>query len=56
MQTKHLVILTTAVAAFGSVVSGLQSWDELFKPQIAGGLLVLVATQLGALFTEKPNA
>jgi hypothetical protein len=56
MQTKHVVILTTAVAAFGSIVSGLQSWEELAKPQIAGGLLVLVATQIGAIFTEKPNA
>lgn len=57
MQTKHYLILLTLIGAIGAQITGLDhGWRDAITPAFVGPTLVLVASNLAALFTDAPRA
>jgi fructose-specific phosphotransferase system IIC component len=56
MQTKHVLILAGWLASVGTMVASLPSWSEATTPLFIGGLVGSLATQVIAVYMERPNA
>jgi hypothetical protein len=56
MQTKHVLILAGWLASVGTMVASLPSWSDATTPLFVGGLVGSLATQVIAVYMERPNA
>lgn len=55
LQGKHVAVLLGLMTAIGTQISGMQhGWHDAMTPQYVGGLLLQIATTLGALFVTPP--
>lgn len=56
METKHWAVLIGLITTIGVETSGLQhGWHDAATPQFVGGLILQIATTLGAVFVSAPT-
>lgn len=54
MTSKHYALIGGCLMGIGGMLAALPSWDLALSPSFIGGALVVVGTQAGAIFTERP--
>lgn len=54
MSPTHWGLMAACLGGIGVQLSGMHTWTEVFSPQSVGGALVILGTQLAAIFTPKP--
>jgi hypothetical protein len=54
MSGKHYALIGGCLMGIGGMLAALPSWDMALSPSFIGGALVVVGTQAGAIFTERP--
>lgn len=55
LEPKHWLLIAAFLASISTILSGVNSWGELLKPQIVGGLIGLLAVQIGSIFAGAPK-
>ena len=56
LRGKHWAIVCTMLAAIGTQLAGMDhGWHDAQTPTFIGGVILSVATTLGALFTDAPH-
>ena len=55
LEPKHWILIAGFLAGAATIVAGLGSWSELFKPAIVAGLMLQLATHIGAIFAGAPQ-
>lgn len=54
MTGKHYALIAGCLASIGAMVGAIGDWHATLSPQFVGGIIGVVGTQLGAIFSEKP--
>lgn len=55
MTGKHVALIAGCLGGMGGMVSALHDWQEAMTPAFIGGALIVLGTQLGAIYSEKPK-
>jgi hypothetical protein len=55
MQTKHILILAGWGASAGTMIASLPDWHAAISPLFVGGLIGSLATQVLAIYSDKPE-
>jgi len=54
MQSKHFALVAGCLMGLGAMTSALSDWREALNPAFIGGVLGVIGTQVGAIFSERP--
>lgn len=54
-QAKHFAVFGAMLIALGTQLSGIQSFHDALTPAFIGGLLLMVGTNIAALFVGAPE-
>jgi ABC-type sulfate transport system permease component len=55
-EGKHWGIVAALLVSMATQISGLQhGWQDMTSPQFVSGLLMSIATTIGALFVGSPT-
>lgn len=54
MTGKHFALIAGCLTGIGGMSAALTDWQQALNPAFIGGVLTVIGTQLGAIFSEKP--
>jgi hypothetical protein len=55
LEPKHWALIVTFLTADATLIGGLDHWADLVKPALVSGLLMQLATLIGAIFVGAPQ-